>query len=89
MTGCGTTTFTDPGDFQVNLPSLAIDLVLTTSERFEARLTWLRMAELCVMEVKERAPRIAFLSVPEGTILASFPQGGAPPVSSGLALRPG
>ena len=79
MTGCGTTTFTDPGDFQVNLPSLAIDLVLTTSERFEARLTWLRMAELCVMEVEERAPRIAFLSVPEGTILASFPK---------AALRP-
>ncbi|MBI2738851.1 MAG: AraC family transcriptional regulator [Rhodospirillales bacterium] len=90
MIGCGTTTFTDPDDFRAGLPGPDFDLVLTGSERFKARLTWLRTAELCVMEIVERASRIAFLSLPPGSILVSFPLSGDPPmVWNGEALRPG
>lgn len=90
MIGCGTATFTDPDDFRVNLPGPAIDLVLTGSERFKTRLTWFRMAELCIMEVEERAPRIAFLSPPARSILISFPASPDPTMAwNGVALRPG
>src|SRR5262245_29130635 len=90
MIGCGTATFTDPDDFRANLPGPAIDLVLTASERFKARLSWLEMAELHVLQVEESAPRIAFLSLPAKSIVISFALGGDPTVLwNGVALRPG
>jgi AraC-like DNA-binding protein len=90
MMECGTTTFTDPDDYRANLPGPAIDLVLTSSERFRARVTWLKLAQLGVLQVEERAPRIAFLSLPAASIFVSFPMSGDPPaVWNGVALRPG
>jgi AraC-like DNA-binding protein len=90
MIGCGTTTFTDPEDFRVNFPGATIAIALTSSERFRARLTWLKMAQLSVVQVEERAPRIAFLSLPAGSIFVSFPlSGNSPVIWNGVALRPG
>lgn len=90
MMGCGTTTFTDPDDYRASLPGSAIDLVVTGSERFRARVTWLKLAQLGVLQVEELAPRIAFLSLPPASIFASFPLSGDPPaVWNGVALRPG
>src|SRR5262245_40695610 len=90
MMGCGTTTFTDPDDYRAHLPGPTIELVLTGSERFKARLTWLKLAQLGVLQAEERAPRIAFLSLPPASIFASFPLSDDPPsVWNGLALRPG
>jgi len=90
MIGCGTTTFTDPDEFRVKLPGPTVDLVLTGSERFRAHLTWLKMAQLSVMQVEERAARIAFVSLPAASIFVSFPLSSDPPVVwNGAALRPG
>jgi hypothetical protein len=90
MTGCGTTTFIDPDDFRVALPGLTIDLSLTGSVRFQARLAWFRMAELSVAQVEESAPRVASLSVRTRSVLVSFPLSNNPPVVfNGIALRPG
>ena len=90
MMGCGTTTFTDPDDYRASLPGSAIDLVVTGSERFRARVSWLKLAQLGVLQVEERAPRIAFLSLPPASIFVSFPMSGDPPaVWNGVALRPG
>jgi AraC-like DNA-binding protein len=90
MTRCGTTTITDPVDFRANLPVSKIDLMLKGGERFRAHLTWLKMSQLGVAQVKERAPRIAFLSLPPALTFVSFPLSSDPvAVWNGMALRPG
>jgi AraC-like DNA-binding protein len=90
MIGCGTATFTDPEDFRTSLRGLAIDLVQTGSERFRARLTWLRMRQLSVVQVEESAPRIAFLSLPAASVSVTFPLADEPVAFwNGVALRRG
>jgi AraC-like DNA-binding protein len=90
MIGCGTTIFTDPDDFRANLPGPAFDLVLTGHERFRARLSWLKMAQLSVVHIEESAPRIAFLSLPAASIFVSFPlRREQATVWNGTALKPG
>lgn len=90
MIGCGTTTFTDPDDFRVNLPGRLIDLVLTGSEHFRSRLVWLGMTQLNIAQVEESASRIAFLALPDDSIFISFPLCSDPPMTwNGEAVRAG
>jgi AraC-like DNA-binding protein len=87
MIGCGTIIFTDPEDFRLGLRGRVIDLVQTGSERFRARLTWLRMRHLSVAQVAEDAPRIAFLSLPAVSVFVSFPVADDPTASwDGIVL---
>jgi AraC-like DNA-binding protein len=78
MIGCGTATFTDPEDFRASLRGRVIDLLQTGGERFRARLTWLSMRQLSVVQAEENAPRIAFLSLPPASVFVSFPLANEP-----------
>ncbi len=88
MTGCGTTTYTDPDDYRVNVPGAAVDLVLTSSEAFKARVTWLELRRLTLVLIEEATPHIAFLSVDPAQIVISFPLRGES-VWNGVRLRRG
>jgi AraC-like DNA-binding protein len=90
MIGCGTVTFTDPEDFRSGLRGPVIDLVQTASERFRARLIWLTMRRLSIVQFEESAPRIAFVSLPAGSVSVSFPLAAHPPARwNGVALARG
>lgn len=88
MTECGTTTYTNPDDYRVNVPGMAIDLALTGHDAFKARVTWMRMRHITVVMIEEIAPRVAFLSWALALTVFAFPLHGEP-VWNGLRLRRG
>ena len=73
MTGHGTTTYTNPDDFRVNVPGTRVNLVLTSSEAFRARLTWVTLRHFTLVVIEEAAPRIAFISPDPALVFISFP----------------
>jgi AraC-like DNA-binding protein len=78
MTGCGTTTYTDPDDYRVNVPGAAIDLVLTSGGAFKARVTWARMRDVMLVLVEETAPGISYVSLAPALTHLAFPLRGEP-----------
>jgi AraC-like DNA-binding protein len=88
MTGYGATTYTDPDDYRVNVPGLAIELVLTRCEAFKTRVTWVSMRHIAVALIEETAPHIAFLSLAPGHTFLLFPLHGEP-VWNGVRARRG
>jgi AraC-like DNA-binding protein len=88
MTGCGTTTYTDPDDYRVNVPGLAIGLVLTSGDDFKARVTWARMRRITLALIEEAAPRIAFLSSAPALTFVCFPLRGES-IWNGVQVRRG
>jgi AraC-like DNA-binding protein len=90
MIGCGTTTYTDPDDYRVNVLGANISLVLTGSNPFKARVTWLNTRRLSLVLVDEIRPRIAFISLAPTSAFVSFPLRRDPPaVWSGAEVRRG
>jgi len=73
MIGCGTTTFTDPDDYRVNVPGANVNLVLTGSGRFKARATWVELPRLRLIRIEENLPRIAFVALEPGPLFVAFP----------------
>lgn len=72
MTSCGTTTYTEPEDYRANLPGAAVDLVLTGSDAFKARVSWIKLRRLTLVTIEKSAPHIAFLSLDPSRVFVSF-----------------
>jgi AraC-like DNA-binding protein len=72
MIGCGTTTFTDPDEYRVRIPGASVNVVLTGTGNFKARLTWVNLPRLTLVRAVENLPRIAFVSLPPGPVFVSF-----------------
>jgi len=90
MIGCGTTTFTDPDDYPGSMPEAAIDLVLTSSERFRARVTWVNLRRLSLVCLEESVPRIASIALAPTPLFVSFPLGRtSPPIWNGRPMQRG
>jgi len=90
MIGCGTTTFTDPDDYPGSMPEAAIDLVLTSSERFRARVTWVNLRRLSLVCLEESVPRIASIALAPAPLFVSFPLGRtSPPIWNGRPMQRG
>jgi AraC-like DNA-binding protein len=90
MIGCGTATFTDPDDYRASVPGAAIDLVLTGSDRFRARVTWVNMRRLNLVRLEESVARVAAVSLAPTRLFVSFPLNRDPgPVWNGKTLRRG
>ena len=85
----GTAIFADPGDCEGALGGTKVQLTVTSSGEFKARLTWLRIRHLQVLRGCEDLPRIAYVSLPPSRIVFSFPTGEVPLIWDGLELRPG
>ena len=88
MTGCGSTTYTDPDDYRVEVPGAAVDLLLTSGESFKARVTWMKLQRLRLVLLEEATPHIAFLSLDPTRVYIGFPLSGEP-VWNGVRLRRG
>jgi len=90
MTESGTATFTNPADYQTGIGDANVSLVLTARGNFKARLTWLKLRHLHVLRGHENVARIAYVSLLPGRAFASLPmRSDAPPIWSGMELKPG
>jgi AraC-like DNA-binding protein len=90
MVGCGTATIADPEEYQVGVPGASINLVLTGSGDFKARLTWVNLRRLRLVRIEENLPRIAFVRFAPGPIFVSFAMRHTTPVNwNDIEMRSG
>lgn len=90
MIGCGFTTFTSPDDYRCNVPGLSLKLFLHGGTQFRARVTWAGLARMKLVDLDEKASRIAFISFTEDCAFISFPLHDDPPQTwNGVRLRRG
>jgi AraC-like DNA-binding protein len=90
MTGFGSKAFTDPDGYCANLMEADIRLVVTGCVAFGAQISWLDMPCLRLFAIEEKAPRVAFISLPPPSLFVSFPLTDSPPlVWNGIPLRRG
>jgi len=88
MARSGTSIFADPGDYQANFRGKGINLVFTGPGTFEARLTWLELSQLHLLQAEENLPRIAYTSLPPTRVYISFPANShSHPMWGGIELR--
>ena len=91
MPGSRASVFGEAEDFQAALSADGVAGLLVTSRgQFRARLTQLTLDGWRLATVEEEQPRIAFVAVPAGMVLVSFPIGEGPsPVWAGVEIRNG
>jgi AraC family ethanolamine operon transcriptional activator len=75
-------------DFQDALSGLGdIRVVVTGQGRLQVRITHITLQHLQLLTVRENLPRIAFIRIPDNTVLLSFPLGGqTAPVWAGFKI---
>jgi AraC-like DNA-binding protein len=87
MAESGTATFANRDDYQASIGDASVNLVVTGSGDFNARLTWLHLRHFHVLRACERLPRIALISL-SSQVFVSFPASeGSPLTYCGLGLQ--
>src|SRR6266568_129431 len=90
MPGGGTSSFTDPDDYQTGFREAKIDLVVTCRGDFKARLTWVELRHLHLLRAQENLPCIAYVSLAPGPVFVAFPtHADAGPIWGGVKLQSG
>jgi hypothetical protein len=94
MNRSGTSTFTNPDDYQAGIGGASLggtraDFTIIGGREFKARLTWLNLHHLRVVRGSEDLPRIAYISLPPDRSVFSFPTSAPPVISGGIELRVG
>jgi AraC-like DNA-binding protein len=91
MPGSRASVFGEAEDFQAALSADGVGGLLVTGRgQFRARLTQVELDRVRLTAVEEAQPRIAFVTVPAGTVLVSFPiDDGPSPVWGGIEIRTG
>ena len=90
MPKSGTFAFSDPDDFRANLREAGIELALTVSGDFKARLNHAELPHLRLLYVREERPRVAYVSLAPERIFVTFAARSCPPpLWGGVELRPG
>ena len=90
MPGSGTRTFLEPDHYEASLRQAQIEILITLSSKFKARLTWAELHDLQVLRCEEEFPRVAYVCLGPQLSFVTFPaHSGPPPVSGGTELRPG
>jgi AraC-like DNA-binding protein len=88
MTESGTATYTNPDDYQAGIGSACVNLIVTGSGDFKARLTRLNLRHLQALSCCEQLPRIAYLSLEREQACVSFPASvGSSLTHCGVELR--
>lgn len=85
----GTSTFSNPDDYQAGIGDAKVNLIVTGGGNFKARLTWLTLRHLRVLQGCENLPRIAYISLSPDRAFVSFPTSGSPSIWAGHELRVG
>lgn len=89
MRESGTFAFSDPDDFRAHLRKAGIELFLTVSGDFKARLTHAELPHLRLLYIREERPRIAYVSLARNLVFVTFAaQSGSPLLWGGVELRP-
>ena len=89
MPGSGTSTFTDPDDYEAGLRWAQMNL-LATSRDFKARLTWAELHCVRLLRSQEDLPRIAYVSLEPALVFVTFPTTvDPPPVWGGVDVQSG
>ena len=86
---CGAAVFADPSDLEGFFGGGSLQLTVTASGEFNARLKWLCLRHLHVLHGYEELPRIAYVSLPPSRVFVSFPTGKSPLIWDGIELQPG
>lgn len=90
MPGSGTSTFTDPGDYETSLRQARLDLVVTAHGPFNARSTWATLHHLQLLRGEEDLPRIGYVSLDPTQIFVGFAMRPDPPMLwAGVELQTG
>jgi AraC-like DNA-binding protein len=91
MPGSRASVFGEAEDFEAALSADGVARLLVTGRgQFRARLTQIGLDRLRLAAVEEALPRIAFVTVPTGMLLVSFPiDGGPSPVWCGIEIGTG
>jgi AraC-like DNA-binding protein len=91
MPGSRASVFGEAEDFEAALSADGVTALLVTGHgQFRARLTQVDLEQLRLTAIEESQPRIAFVTVPAGTILVSFPiEEGPSPVWGVTEVRTG
>jgi AraC-like DNA-binding protein len=72
MGGSGSALFAGSDDYQANLPPTTHLLALQPGQ-FQARLTWMELADLNLLHARETGPRIAYVSLSSERVVITFP----------------
>ena len=89
LSQCDTAAFTNASDCQGAFDCGRVQLTVTGSGEFKARLTSLHLGKLHLLRGKENLPRIAYVSLPPSHVFFSFSNGDAPLIWDGVELLPG
>ena len=91
MPGSVTSVFSEAADFEAALrPEGCVSLLVTGRGAFRARLTQITLDRLRLASAEEELARIAYVAVPDRTVLVGWPTGGNPaPVWGGIEIRAG
>jgi AraC-like DNA-binding protein len=91
MPGSRASVFGEVEDFLAALSADGVTEMLPTGRgQFQARLTQVGLERLRLAAVEEAQSRIAFITVPAGMVLVSFPVDGGPtPIWAGVEIRAG
>ena len=89
MGSSGSALYTDAEDYEANLPG-RFRLLTTGEGSFRARLTWMELEEIHLLNARERLPRIAYVALPAKRAFAIFPvRRSATLICGGIELRVG
>jgi AraC-like DNA-binding protein len=89
MPASGTSTCSNPGDYESHFRDGRIDLVFTRWGEFKARLTWVELHRLHLLRSDEGLPRIAYVSLAPERVFIGFPSHHDPPqIWGGVELTP-
>jgi hypothetical protein len=85
-----TSVFSELEDYEAALRAEGcLSLLITERGRFRARLTQVTLHHLRLSSAEEQLSRIAFIEVPNDTVIISFPiGGGTEPVRGGSRIQP-
>ena len=90
MLTSGTSTYSDPGEYQSRFRGARINLVFARYGEFRSRLTWVEFRHLHLLRTEESLPRIAYLSLPPERLFVSFATNrDAAPIWGGIKLESG
>src|SRR6516164_8918912 len=82
-------TFGDPDSYADAIEKAAVKLTITGAGDFSAQLVRLELKQLVIYRLRERLPRIAYISLPSEKVFLSFPVGPGSLVLDGFVLRRG
>jgi AraC-like DNA-binding protein len=89
MPGGGTLTFCDPDRYAAGLGDVRLDLTITGSGDFRARLTRVTLQHLEIYRCHEDLARIGYISLPPEQVFLSYALGTTPLLLDGFALQNG